>query len=701
MALHDSNKPIPISDLNAPDLYLNRELSLLEFHKRVLHQSMRPETPLLERLRFLTISTSILDEFFEVRAAGLKEQISLGLSNTGPDGMGPSETLARCREIVLELVEGQYRNLHEIMDRELPEKGIVLYRRQNFSEPQIEWAERYFEENVLPVLTPIGLDPAHPFPRILNKSLNFIVSLEGKDAFGRKGRYAIVQAPRVLPRVIRMPDEVADVAHGFMLLSSMMHLHVEKLFPGMRITECHQFRATRNSNLWIHEDEVQDFLHALKGELPQRHFGSAVRLEVSKSCPDEMVDYLLNQFELKETDLYRVDGPVNLHRLEEIYDLVDRPELKYTPFIPGIPSKLAGRGGMFDTLRKTDVFLHHPYQGFGPVLDLLHEAAEDPHVMAIKITIYRTGIDSPITKALIAAARAGKEVTCIVELRARFDEAANIELASRLQEAGAKVVYGVVGFKAHAKMILVVRKEANELKRYVHLGTGNYNVSTAKTYTDFGLMTSDPEIGEDVHALFQQLTGVSRTGQLKRLIQTPFDLHKWLIEMIHTETENARKGKDAWIVAKMNSLVERGVIHALYRASQAGVRVNLVVRGICCLKPGITGVSENIQVRSIVGRFLEHHRLFSFCGGGRPQTYCSSADWMPRNFFRRVEIAFPVRGKKQRSRVMEEGIQAMLEDNCTAWEMLPDGTYSLQTPGSTPPFDAQDELLKSLCQQYG
>ncbi|MBD3869190.1 MAG: polyphosphate kinase 1 [Acidobacteria bacterium] len=691
-----------VRDLNDPSLYINRELSLLRFHKRVLAQASDETVPLLERIRFLTITNSILDEFFEIRASGLKEQIAFGYFKSGPDGLGPQAQMDRLRPEVLKLVQEQYRLLNEVLLPELAAQGIAIYRRKHWSDVQKDWIQEYFLREVLPVLTPVGLDPAHPFPRILNKSLNFIVTLDGKDAFGRKSRAAIVQAPRILPRIVPLPDDVSGDPHGFVLISSVIHAHMEELFPGMKITGCHQFRVTRNSDLWVDEEEVEDLMSALKGELPQREFSKAVRLEVADTCPQEMALFLQNQFNLGEADTYEVDGPVNLNRLSALVDLVDRPELKYRLFTPGIPAKLAHKSDLFGVLRNGDVLLHHPYQSFGPVVDLIRQAAADPNVLAIRQTVYRTGVDSPMAEALLDAARSGKEVTAVVELRARFDEAANIDLATRLQEAGAKVVYGVVGFKAHAKMLLIVRREGTELVRYVHLGTGNYHSSTARTYTDFGLMTSDQKIGEDVHDVFQQLTGVCKAHTLNRCVQTPFELHGRLLEMIETEAAAAAAGEKARIVAKMNSLIEPEIIRALYRASMAGVKIDLIVRGVCCLRPGIPGVSDNIRVRSVVGRFLEHHRIFHFHAAGEEDTLCSSADWMPRNFFRRVELAFPIRSKKLRRRVIEEGLQVLLDDNCNAWEMDASGDYTRIQPGKNDDWiSGQDALLRQLALKQG
>lgn len=700
-ALREPARLAPVvSGLDDPRLYVNRELSLLEFHRRVLAQAKDPDIPLLERVRFLAISCWILDEFFEIRAGGLREQVAFGLAKTGPDGLGPQETLRRIRARVRDLVHEQYAVLHGQLLPELKERGIVILGPADLDETQREWIRDYFARRVQPVLTPVGLDPAHPFPRILNKSLNYLVSLDGKDAFGRKSRAAVLQAPRILPRLIPLPGGIAPTPHAFVLLTTVIGLHVDELFPGMKVRGCYEFRVTRNSDLWIDEEEVQDLLLALKGELPRRHYGNAVRLEVASDCPPDVSAFLLGQFELHEDDLYGVDGPVNLHRFEALYQLVDRPELKYPGFIPGLPPHLSEEADLFAVMREREVLLHHPYQSFSPVVDFVRQAARDPDVLAIKLTVYRTGAESPFTDALLEAARAGKEVTAVVELRARFDEAANIELASRLAEAGAKVVYGIVGFKAHAKMILVVRREGEDLRRYVHLGTGNYHTRTARQYSDFGLLTSDPQIGEDVHAVFQQLTGLGRGRRLNKLLQTPFGLHARLLRLIEDEADAARAGKESRIQAKMNALIEPEVIRALYRASQAGVKVDLVVRGICCLVPGVPGVSENIRVRSVVGRFLEHHRIFHFHAGGEEVTYLSSADWMPRNFFRRVEVTFPVEGKKNRARVLREGIEAYLEDNVDAWDMTSTGEYVRARPAAgAEPRRAQPMLLEGMAKR--
>ena len=509
---------------------------------------------------------------------------------------------------------------------------------------------------------------------------------------------AVVQAPRSLPRVIQMPKEAGSGPHDFVFLSSIIHTHVNALFPGMEITGCYQFRVTRNSELFVDEEEVQDLRDALEGELLSRRYGDSVRLEVADNCTAEMNAYLLTRFELEEMDFYQVNGPVNLSRLLAVPELVNRPDLKYPAFTPGIPKRLRTTKSIFDVLRQGDVLLHHPYESFAPVVEFVQQAAQDPRVLAIKQTLYRTGKDSAIVQALIAAARAGKEVTVVIELRARFDEEANIGLASLLQEAGAHVVYGIVGYKTHAKLILVVRRERLRLRHYVHLGTGNYHDRTARAYTDFGLLTCDDAIGDDAHKVFLQLTSLGRVSRLQQLLQAPFSLHQEFLQRIEREATHARQGRPARIMAKMNALVEPRMIEALYTASQAGVQIDLIVRGICCLRPGVPGLSENIRVRSIIGRFLEHTRVYWFQNNGDEEVYCSSADWMERNFFRRVEVAFPIADKTLRNRVIRESLRQSLADNTQAWELLPDGVYRRITAGNAVPVSAQSALLRELAQ---
>ena len=679
---------------------LNRELGILGFNERVLAQAADPQVPLLERLRFICITSSNLDEFFEVRMAGLQEQIRDNPGALTPDGMSLQHAYDLVVERAQRLVHRQYTMLHETVLPALEQEGIYFHASDSWNDEQLEWARRSFLDELLPVLTPIGLDPAHPFPRVLNKSLNFVVELEGRDAFGRQAVMGIVQAPRALPRVVRMPHALSGFEHGFVLLSSFMQRFVGELFPQLVVKSCNQFRITRNSELFVDEDEITNLRVALQGELPARHLGNAVRLEVSADTPLHIVRRLLEESELGDKDCYRVAGSVNLVRLMQIPDLVDRPDLKFTPFTASTPAVIANAPTMFDAIDAGDILLHHPYESFQPVLELLQQAARDPSVVAIKQTIYRTGTDSPLMDALMEAARNGKEVTVVVELLARFDEETNINWASQLEAVGAHVVYGVVGHKCHAKMMLIVRRVVQagkaSLRRYVHLGTGNYHPRTARLYTDFGLMTADQKICEDVHHVFQQLTGIGGELTLHELWQSPFTLHPRIIESIRAEIDNAQAGKRARIVAKMNALLEPSVIAALYEASQAGVKVDLIVRGVCALKPGVPGLSENITVRSIVGRFLEHHRIYYFHAGGAEDVYLSSADWMDRNLFRRVEVAFPIRERKLKRRVIAEGLSVCLGDNQSAWQMHSDGHYRRRRTGKTI-RNAQLGLLAKFC----
>ncbi len=679
--------------------FLNRELSLLAFNRRVLGQAADAGVPLLERLRFLCIVSSNLDEFFEIRVAGLKEQIKLGAVAPGPDGLTPHEAFRLVAAQAHDLVEEQYALLNDAMLPALDKQGIRFLKRSTWNEAQTAWIRDYFFREVMPVLTPIGLDPAHPFPRVLNKSLNFAIELEGRDAFGRSSGAAIVQAPRVLPRVIRLPAAVAGAPYGFVFLSSVLHANVGELFSGMNVLGCYQFRVTRNSDLWVDEEEIKNLRLALQGELPQRHFGDAVRLEVADSCSEVMTDFLLQQFALGYEDLYRVPGIVNLVRLMTVPDLVDRPDLKYPPFQPGLPKVLAKNYDVFASIRKQDVLLHHPYQSFSPVVEFLEQAVDDPSVVAIKMTVYRTGTDSILMELLMRAARQGKEVTVVVELMARFDEEANINWASRLEEVGAHVVYGVFGYKTHAKMLMVVRREDGEkgsvLRRYVHLGTGNYHPRTARLYTDFGLLSCNEALCADVNEVFKQLTGLGKASKLHHLLLAPFTLHDAMLAAIRNEAANARAGKRVRIIAKMNALLEPEIIEALYEASQAGVTIDLIVRGACALRPGIEGLSDNIRVRSVIGRFLEHTRVFYFYADGEQKMYLSSADWMERNFFRRIELCFPVLEPKLKRRILKEGLMPCLADNTQAWEMDGDGAYRRKRSRKKR-FSAQESLLAEL-----
>ncbi len=685
-------------NLRLPDYYINRELSQLEFNRRVLEQAKDPRVPLLERLKFLCISSTNLDEFFEIRVAGLKQRVEVSSAPAGPDNLTPAEALRRIAETTAGIVDEQYRVLNEELIPALRGEGIRFVRRDEWTETQRNWLEQYLHAEIVPVLSPTTLDPTRPIPRILNKSLNFIVSLHGRDAFGRPCHRAIVQAPRSLPRLIQLPEALVNSGEtSFVFLSSVIHAFVGQLFTGMEIDGCYQFRVTRNSDLYVDDEDVDDLMRALEGELFESRYGAAVRLETAHDCTEELSEYLLKHFHLTGSDLYRVSGPVNLNRLLAVYDLVERDDLKYPPFTPGIPKELVNVNP-FDAVAKRDILLHHPYESFSPVMDFVYRAATDPNVLAIKQTLYRTTPDSQLVESLVSAAKAGKEVTAMIELRARFDEAANIELASRLQEAGAHVVYGVVGYKTHCKMTLVVRREKGRLRRYVHLSTGNYHPKTARSYTDYGLFSASELLGEDVHQVFMQLTSLMRTRDLKLLSQSPFHLHERLMGMIQRETRQAASGGTGHIIAKINALVEPEVIRALYEASMAGVRVDLIVRGICCLRPGLPGVSENIHVRSIVGRFLEHSRVYYFRNGGEEELYGASADWMDRNFYRRIEIMFPILDPRLKTRLISD-LAIYLEDNTQAWALEPDGRYRLlERRDDEPAVAAQSRLLAQLAE---
>ena len=682
-------------ELDNPELYINRELSQLEFMRRVVAQSLDNTVPLLERLRFLCIASSVLDEFFEIRVAGLKQQEAYGSVQRGPDNLSPSDQLRQIGPVAQTLITEQYRVLNDVLLPKLERQGIRFLSEEHWNAKQAAWLKRYFSRELAPIISPVGLDPSHPFPEPLNKSLAFIVTLEGKDAFGRNSGKAIVQAPRSLPRVVRLPDSVATSQNEFVLLTSIVSAHVSELFTGMKATGCYQFRVTRNSDLFVDEEEIDDLLRALEGELSSRRYGDAVRLEVSHDCPGELAGFLSAQFGLNPDEVYRCDGPVNLMRLAAVPDIVERPDLKYPGFTPSVPSVVRNTEAMFDAIKAGDILLHHPFESFAPFVDFLRQAAKDPNVMAIRQTLYRTGTDSAVVEALVDAAIAGKEVLVVIELRARFDEAANIELANKLQSVGAHVVYGVVGLKTHAKMCLVIRREGRSLNRYVHLGTGNYHIRTTRLYTDYGLFSCDKELGEDVQKVFQQLTALGKAGKLKKILQAPFTLHSTMIEMIEAEAEAARKGKPAGIYAKMNSLVEPQIIQALYAASQAGVKIELIVRGICALRPRVKGVSDNIRVRSIIGRFLEHTRVFCFANGGDLKVFLSSADWMSRNFFSRVETCFPIENEKLKNRVFDEVIRTYQADNGQAWELQADGSYARKNSKGLR-VAAQEELLERL-----
>ena len=656
---------------HSSETYFNRELSLFEFNRRVLAQAQDIQLPLLERLNFLIIFARNLDEFFEIRIAGLMKQRDLNAIARTPDAIPTEVVLQALSQAIHTAVKQQYEILNHSVLSALQSQGIQFIQYQDILEKHKAWIAKYFAKEVQPVLTPISLDPSHPFPRLVNKSLNFIVSLEGKDAFGREITMAIVPAPRSLPRLIHLPAEVAGCADAQIFLTAIIQQHINDLFPGMHATGCYAFRVTRNADLILSED-VDDLAVALKDELSSRRFGRAVRLEIEDDCPAPIMQYLLDEFDLTEQELYRTNGPINLSRLSSSFD---RPELKYLLFTPVIPKIFRQSQSIFDILKAQDVLLHHPFDSFQPVISLLKEAAKDPKVLAIKQTLYRSGPDSEIVQVLAEAARNGKEVTAVIELRARFDEESNIMVANILQEAGAVVVYGIVGYKTHAKMILIVRRENNQLLRYVHLGTGNYHAGNARMYTDYGLMTTQPAICEDVHRMFQELTGMGKMAKLKALLHAPFTLHSELLKLIEQEIEFAQAGQAARIIIKVNALTEPQLIAALYRASQAGVQVDLIIRSICCLIPQVQGMSENIRVRSIVGRFLEHTRVYFFEHGGEKKLYCASADWMGRNLFSRVETCFPILDRTLKKQIYKDGLISYLNDCLNAWELQADGHW--------------------------
>ncbi|NGM88631.1 polyphosphate kinase 1 [Parapusillimonas sp. SGNA-6] len=678
---------------------LNRELSLLKFNERVLAMAENPTTPLLERLRYLCIVSSNLDEFFEIRISSLKEQQRQTPGAIGTDGYTPGEAFERVQRAAHELVEHQNKLLtHQVLPQ-LRKEGIALLEPARWSEELKAWAYAGFTREVMPMLTPIGLDPAHPFPRVYNKSLNFIVALSGQDAFGRNASIAVVQAPRALPRVIKVPPGIAGIPHGYILLTALISAFVGDLFPGMDVKGCYQWRVTRNSDLFVDEEEITNLRQALQGELSQRNFGAAVRLEIDQFMPAELELFLQQEFLLQPQDTYRVSGPVNLSRLMHLCNAVDRPELLFPEHRPHLPAPFDTVGNnpeeLFGAIATKDHLLHHPYQSFQPVLNFLTAASLDPNVVAIKQTIYRTGEDSELMRLLLAAAKAGKEVTVVVELMARFDEQTNINWAAKLEEVGAHVSYGVVGHKTHAKMALVLRREKGAIRRYGHLGTGNYHPRTARLYTDFGLLTADQRMCEDMDKVFSLLTGLGARRPLKLLLQSPFTLHETMVALIRNEAVNAKAGKKARVMAKMNSLLEPIIIDALYRASQAGVKIDLIVRGACALRAGVPGLSENIQVRSIIGRFLEHSRVFYFYNNGAENVYLSSADWMDRNFFRRVEVGFPVLDKALKRRVINEAFTYALRDNELAWRALPTGNY-VKVKNRSKPLNLHRHLVEQL-----
>ena len=672
-----------------PKNFINRELSWLEFNRRVLEEAQDQRQTLIERVKFLTIVSSNLDEFFEIRVAGIKQQIESETSDVGPDGLSPSEVFDRIQKTVRQLVAAQYTLWNSDFLPELAKNGIYVREIAELPTKRAAWAHRYFLQEVVPMLTPLAVDASHPFPHLLNRSHNLLV--RAKTRRGSEPLHAIVQVPRVVPRLILMPrGKGADEPWEYIYLASLIKQHIGELFPGLILDGVHAFRVTRNSDLYIDDEEAENLLRTIEHELRRSSRGNAVRLEVEADCPKDFLSLLLEFFNLSEADAYKLDGPLSMTHLQPLVANDAFGKLKDRPFQPSRDPALPPHVDFFEVLRRQDVLLHHPYDSFDQIVELIEKAANDPQVLAIKMTLYRTSGDSPIVGALIEAANAGKQVTAIVELRARFDEAMNIQWARRLEEAGAHVIYGVVGLKTHCKMLLIVRRDADRLRHYVHLGTGNYHSRTARIYTDFSLLTSESQLTEEVATVFNTLTGLAGYPGLKKLMVAPFDMHSRLIQCIERERDNARAGKPARIVAKLNALVDQEMIEKLYEASCSNVTIDLIVRGICCLRPKIPDLSENIRVISIVGRFLEHSRMYYFENAGDPVVYLSSADWMPRNFYRRIEVAFPVETPALRDQVTNDVIPTFLHDRVKSRELQPDGTYRrLQPEGPEPSRQAQ------------
>lgn len=654
--------------------FLSRELSWLEFNQRVLNEALDANNPLLERVKFFTIASSNMDEFFEVRVAGIKQQMESDIVERSIDGRTATETFREIRKRVVRMVDEQFRFWREDLVPSLAKNGIQFLHPAELDEADRAWVENYYRGQVRPVLTPLGIDPAHPFPQLLNKSLNIVVQLEIERNGGVQQRLAVVQVPRVLPRLVKLPRE--DERLDYIFMGQLIGHYLADLFPGTTLLGFWHFRVTRNSELYIDEEDVANLLSAVEQELHNRRKGAAVRLEVDHDCPPTIYQYLLETLDLTEDDLYIIDGPLNPTRLMAIYHGDHSPELRDKPFVAPVAPAFRDTTDIFSVIRQRDVLLQHPYESYSSVVDFLELAARDPHVLAIKQTLYRTGGDPRIVGALMRAVRNGKQVTAVTELKARFDEANNIQWARKLEEAGVHVVYGIVHHKVHAKVTLVVRRDEDMLRRYLHIGTGNYNPSTARLYTDLSLFTTNPDFGEDVTNLFNLLTGICQFQGARKLLIAPFTLHEKMLTLIQQEAEHARAGKPTRIIAKMNALVDQEIIEALYLASQAGVKIDLIVRGICCLRPGMEGISENITVRSIVGRFLEHSRIFYFENAGQPKIYIGSADWMPRNFFRRIEVAAQVDDPALKQRLREQILEWQLTDNTKASLLAPDGSYS-------------------------
>ncbi len=676
-------------DAMAGPRLLDRDHSTLAFNLRVLDWACRKEVPALERLRYLCIVSSNLDEFFEVR---VEPQRAIDPNDTRVSQ--PDASFGELASAVHALVARQYSLYNDELMPLFEKHGIRIISHGDRNPAQRRWVKQYFEREVRPLLLPVGLDPSHPFPLVANKSLNFIVRLSGADAFGRANEIAIVKVPRVLPRLIRLPDRVAGRGASFVSLSSVIRGHLAELFPGREVGQFSQFRVTRHSDLAVDEDDVKNLRTALRQGLQRRHFGQAVRLEVSAGCSEFLSQFLLKQFDLPALALYRVHGPVNLGRLTQLIDLVDAPKLCFPPHTPCYPTQITPGVSIFEQLKKGDILIHQPFESFDGVLDLLREAVQDPNVLAIRQTIYRTGSDSALMDLMSEAVRRGKEVMVVVELKARFDEEANINWAEALEAIGAQVVYGVVGLKTHTKMLLITRREGRHLRRYGHLSTGNYNLRTTRLYTDLSHLTADPALTADMADVFVHLAGQSRLPRLKQVWMAPFHLHRRLIQKIDAVGDAAASGQAGRIVAKMNALTDEALVAALIRAGQKGASIDLIVRGACVLPARVPGFTDNIRVRSVIGRFLEHTRVFYFRCAEVEDLYLSSADWMNRNMMRRVELAWPVRDPVQRQRIVDECLVAYLHDGVDAWDMAPDGTYTrVQPVGSAPAYGAQAALM--------
>ncbi len=676
--------------------YFNRELSWLAFNRRVLDIARSPRTPLLERLKFLAIVSSNLDEFFEIRVAGLIQQVDSDLHETTHDGLGPQEVLRRIHSVVASLVDDQYRCWNSEVKPALARERIRFKTAPELGDAELAWCRHFFEKEVFPLLTPLAIDPSHPFPHIGNKTLNLVVSIDYPDTSHNEALLALVPIPRTLPNVVRIAGG-DDGATVMIFIGEIVKLCVDRLFPGCRVTHARVFRLTRNSDLYIEEEEAENLLKKIENELRNLRRGAAVRLEVEEGVDATLFQTLLDHVNLPNEYVFRIDGPINLVRLLSIYDEIDRPELKFAPFTPAPLADHAAEGGLWRRIAAGDLLLHHPYESFDPVVEFIETAASDPGVLAIKQTLYRTSGDSPIVKALIEASRRGKQVTALIELKARFDEANNIQWARRMEEAGVHVVYGIVGLKIHAKCSLVVRREGHGLLHFAHLGTGNYNPKTARLYTDFSLFTARTTLTREIAHLFNALTGFGRPQTFRRLLVAPYNLQRALLRRISIEAANARAGRPARIVIQINSLIDKTMIDALYAASGAGVRIDLIVRGICGLVPGVPGISENIRVRSIVGRFLEHARVFHFENDGAPHLYIGSSDLMPRNLLRRVELLVPIEDPALRARIIRRYFPALLDDTVDARELRSDGAYvPAAARDGVPPFSAQSDFLAAV-----